>query len=292
MNFIQRVFRYAGTKPSRGGFASTSQVPPAFILDSDLLSDVGCERTNNEDSGRILRAPVDDGTDGQLLVVADGMGGYNAGDVASALAVEMIEESYAEIRKDPGRELKHSLEAANARIYEQSKKNPESSGMGTTCTALLLQGEYAYSAHVGDSRLYLLRDGAIYLMSEDHSQVMDMVRSGLLELSEVRRHPDKNVITRALGRQPEVEVSTWPRPLPLRAGDGFVVCSDGLYDQIEDNEICDVVRARSAASACTELVRIAKERGGGDNITIAVARLLPARTPSQGKATKKVEALP
>ena len=164
--------------------------------------------------------------------------------------------------------------------------------MGTTCTALLLQGGYAYSAHVGDSRLYMLRDNEIYLMSEEHSQVMEMVRSGLLDPSEARHHPDKNIITRALGRQSQVEVSTWGQPMPLRAGDGFVVCSDGLYDQIEDSEICAVVQPRSASSACRELVRIAKERGGSDNITVAITRLLPPHPPSLLRTTRQVEALP
>jgi protein phosphatase len=292
LNLFQRAFHRADKGPGQTEPSPTPGEPPAFVVDSDLLSDVGCVRTNNEDSGRILRGPGNDGASAQLLVVADGLGGYNAGDVASALAVKTIEESYPEIRKDPERAIKRTLETANARIYKQSLQNRESAGMGTTCTVLLIQGGFAYSAHVGDSRLYLLRDGGIYLMSEDHSQVMDMVRSGLLELSEVRHHPDKNVITRALGRQPEVEVSTWLQPLPLRVGDGFVVCSDGLYDDIEDNEICDAVQGRSASSACAELVRLAKERGGSDNITIAVGRLLPARPPLKSNATRKVEALP
>ncbi len=292
MNLFQRVLHLVDNAPNHREPAPTPGLPPAFVVDSDLLSDVGCVRTNNEDSGRILRAPGNDGASAQLLVVADGLGGYNAGDVASALCVETIEESYPEIRKDPEKAMKRTLESANAKIYKQSLQNPESAGMGTTCTALLIQGGFAYAAHVGDSRLYLLRDGGIYLMSEDHSQVMDMVRAGLLELSEVRHHPDKNVITRAIGRQPEVEVSTWRQPLPIRVGDGFVVCSDGLYDDIEDNEICDAVQGKSASSACAELVRLAKERGGSDNITIAVGRLLPANPPLKSNATRKLEALP
>jgi len=293
MNFLSRVFGRAGKEPAAGEPDARPRELPAFTVDCDLLSDVGCVRAHNEDSARILRSPGNHRAAAHLLVVADGMGGYNAGNIASALCVETIEESYAEIRRDPERGLKHSLEAANARIYKQSTSNPENAGMGTTCTALLLQGGYAYSAHVGDSRLYLLRGGGIYLMSEDHSQVMEMVRSGLLDPGEARHHPDKNVITRALGRQQEVEVSTWREPMPVRAGDGFIVCCDGLYNDIEDEEICDVVQPRNASSACQELIRIAKERGGSDNITIAVARLLPAEpASSQLKATREVEALP
>jgi serine/threonine protein phosphatase PrpC len=193
------------------------------------------------------------------------------------------------MRKHPAEKLKLSVEKANARIYKESMENAEHAGMGTTCTALLLQGGRAYSAHVGDSRIYLLRAGGIYLMTEEHTQVMEMVKGGLLAYAEARHHPDKNVITRALGRQPKVEVSTWPEPLAVRAGDGFLLCSDGLFDQIEDDELSAVVQPRSAASACEELVRIAKERGGTDNITVAIVRLLPVSRPVQMAVTREVE---
>jgi protein phosphatase len=294
VNLFERIFR---RRPAAlAGNIEGAEPPlaeiPAFVVDSDLLSDVGCVRTNNEDCGRIFRSPAKDGDDGpgrQLIVVADGMGGYNAGEVASAIVVDTLAECYENMRQHPARELKRAVEAANQRIYKQSEKNSDNAGMGTTCTALLLQDGRAYSAHVGDSRLYLLRGGGIYLMIEEHSQVMEMVRAGLLQLSEARHHPDKNVITRALGRQETVEVSTWPAPLAVRVGDGFLLCSDGLCDQIEDEELLAVVEPRSAASACEELVRIAKQRGGTDNITVAVVRLLPVGKPSQMKETREVE---
>ncbi len=263
----------------------------AFTVESEVLSDTGCVRTSNEDNGRIFRDTDASDNGRQLIVVADGMGGYNAGEVASALAVNTMEESYQEMRSDPEKRLKLSVETANARIYKQSMEHVENAGMGTTCTALLLQDGKAYSAHVGDSRLYLLRDGGIYLMSEEHSQVMDMVRAGLLELQEARHHPDKNVITRALGRQKEVEVSTWVRPLPVRVGDGFLLCSDGLCDQIGDEEINAVASSANAADACRELVRLAKQRGGADNITIAIARLVPLSSKAAGKVTRQVEVM-
>ena len=147
--------------------------------------------------------------------------------------------------------------------------------MGTTCTALLLQDGWAYSAHVGDSRTYLLRHDGFYLVTEDHSQVMEMVKAGILSLDEARHHPDKNVITRALGRQPEVDVATWPQPMLIQAGDAFLLCSDGLCDVLEDAEMQAVTSTHTAADACEELVHLARTRHASDNITVAVVKLLP-----------------
>ena len=291
MNFLERFSSRKESAAPRS--TATHDLPDTqdFIFESEVLSDIGCVRTSNEDNGRIFRDVDASGKMRQLIVVADGMGGYNAGEVASALAVETIEQSYPAMQSEPEKRLKLSVEAANARIYKQSMEHFENAGMGTTCTALLLQNGQAYTAHVGDSRLYLLRDGGIYLMSEEHSQVMDMVRAGVLELHEARHHPDKNVITRALGRQKDVEVSTWLRPLPLRVGDGFLLCSDGLCDQVADEELNTVASQKDAAEACRELVRLAKERGGADNITIAIARLLPVSSVTTPKVTRQMEVI-
>jgi protein phosphatase len=145
--------------------------------------------------------------------------------------------------------------------------------MGTTCTALVLRNGSALSAHVGDSRLYLVRNGDIYLMTEDHSAVMEMVKQGWISLSDARHHPDKNVILRAMGSHPDVEVSTWQEPFPLKADDRFLLCSDGLYDLVEDEEIKQIVLASDPQNACENLVALAKERGGHDNITVTIASL-------------------
>lgn len=229
-----------------------------------------------------------------LVAVADGMGGHNAGEIASSIAIGVIESAYHEMRDEPAGRLKLALESANAAIHKRSTEADETRGMGTTCTALLLQDGFAYSAHVGDSRLYLIRNDGIYLMTEDHSAVMQLVRSGELSLQEARHHPDKNVVTRCLGTQPQVEITAWPRPLPLQLGDHFLLCSDGLYDQVEDDEICAIVSPRKAAEACEELVRLAKERGAPDNVTVAVVGLEPVVGPSRDAAriTRQVEVHP
>lgn len=274
-------------RPAEVSALKPENLPPVepLLIDADLLSDVGCVRTNNEDNGRIVRDPrPEPGHHRLLAVVADGMGGHNAGEVASALAAETLEAAFSGFGADPGRQLQQAVVAANSRIYTESDSNPERNGMGTTCTALLIQDSQAYSAHVGDSRLYLLRNGGMYLVTEDHSQVFEMVKAGVLTLQEARRHPDKNVITRALGRQAQVEVAIWPQPMPVQAGDAFLLCSDGLCDVLEDDEMNTVASGHSAADACEELVRLAKSRNASDNITVAVIKLLPLTKVSTAAA--------
>lgn len=271
---------------TKGASASAAA---SFVLDADLLSDVGCARANNEDSGRIIRD-----SSRLLVVVADGMGGHNAGEIASATAISVIEAAYGRMRAEPAGQLSQALRKANATIHQKSMQHAETHGMGTTCTALLLQDGYGYAAHVGDSRIYLIRENTIYLMTEDHSAVMQLVKSGDLTLEEARHHPDKNVVTRCLGTRAQVEVAEWPEPLPLQAGDHFLLCSDGLYDQVEDDEICAAVLGREPGEACDELVRMTKKRGAPDNVTVAVIRLHPvAPCPQFGSAvTRQVEVLP
>lgn len=264
-----------------------------FVFDAGLLSDVGCTRTNNEDAGRIVRGSNSDPNNRMLVVVADGMGGHNAGEIASATAISVIEGAYAQMRNEPAEQLKEALEAANSTIHQKSIHDSATQGMGTTCTALLLQDGFAYSAHVGDSRIYLIRNDSIYLMTEDHSAVMELVKRGELTLKEARHHPDKNVVTRCLGTRPRVEVSMWPEPMLLQPGDHFLLCSDGLYDQVEDDEICGIVRPRGAADACQELICVAKERGAPDNVTVAVIGVQGAVPPQDVcRVTRQIEVHP
>jgi protein phosphatase len=165
--------------------------------------------------------------------------------------------------------------------------------MGTTCTALVLQNGTAISAHVGDSRLYLVRDGSIYLMTEDHSAVMEMVKAGLITLEQARYHPEKNVILRAIGSHSKVEVTTWDEPFPVRAGDRFLLCSDGLYDLVSDEEIKRIVMLSAPQTACENLIALAKERGGHDNITVGIVGLKPEGQADAGSVpeTRTAETL-
>jgi PPM family protein phosphatase len=244
-----------------------------------IQTDPGCVRDVNEDASRFI-SPNDSevlAKKGVLLIVADGMGGHSAGEVASGIAVETISRTYFDSVGNPADSLKGAFTEANAKIYEASRSNESLEGMGTTCTALVLQDNSALAAHVGDSRLYLIRSGEIYLMTEDHSAVMEMVKLGIITIEQARHHEDRNVIVRALGTAPQVGVSIWENPLEVHAHDQFVLCSDGLTDLVENNEIKNVVlSANDKHSACENLIQLAKKRGGYDNITVGILSIEPA----------------
>lgn len=285
------------SKQGKGSVKETVALaqPGRFDVVASLLSDVGCVRELNEDSGACIQPdnPELRASKGSLILVADGMGGHSAGEVASRLAVDIITRIYYEDAGDPQSALKKAFREANREIHKAAEKDESKTGMGTTCTALVLQNGTAISAHVGDSRLYLVRRQAIYLMTEDHSAVMEMVKAGLITIEQARHHPDKNVILRALGSHPEVEVSSWNAPLPVRGGDKFVLCSDGLYDLVEDDEIKERVAERDPRSACETLIGLARERGGYDNITVGVIAVESekAQGARRVKETREAEVL-
>jgi serine/threonine protein phosphatase PrpC len=261
-----------------------------------IQSDPGNVREVNEDCGRFIKPmePAVFDRKGSLAIVADGMGGHSAGEVASTLAVETISRVYYSVDGLPGESLRKAFEEANQKIYEASLADKNLAGMGTTATALAVYGTSAIAAHVGDSRLYLLREGEIYLMTEDHSAVREMVKLGIISAEQARHHEDKNVIVRALGTAPRVEVSFWESPLAVRDDDQFLLCSDGLYDLVEDSEIRDMVlSAPDNHAACESLIEMAKRRGGYDNITVGILSIKPAgyvetRSPRE---TREVEVI-
>jgi PPM family protein phosphatase len=249
--------------------------PRPLLVSASLMSDPGCVRELNEDYCRVVQ-PSDPAMldhKGVLILVADGMGGCQAGEVASRLAVESIADTYYASTDEPPAALASAFHGANEQIYRLSLIRDELSGMGTTCTALVIRDRFAHSAHVGDSRVYLVRSRSIYQMTEDHSLVKELVKRGALTPDAARRHPDRNLILRALGSRATLEVSTWDQPLPVRSGDCFVLCSDGLYDTVTDDEICLAAQSGEAAAACESLVATARSRGGHDNITVAIVRV-------------------
>ncbi|MEZ5403569.1 MAG: PP2C family serine/threonine-protein phosphatase [Bryobacteraceae bacterium] len=254
-------------------------VGPPLMIRTGLRSDPGCERDINEDTGRIY-APADPdalGRKGVLAVVADGMGGHEAGEVASRLAVETIGKNYYDGHPDPPTALRVAFQKANSEILMRGQEDPKLSGMGTTCTALaILSGGQAFIGHVGDSRSYLIRGGGIYHLTEDDSQVMELVRRGLLSLEEARNHEDRNILLRALGRKSGVSVSAWEKSMSVTPGDCFVLCTDGLHDLIADEEIMSAATEKSPDEACQSLVDLARFRGGFDNITVAILAVAPA----------------
>jgi PPM family protein phosphatase len=267
-----------------------------YEIVASVQTDRGCVREANEDSGRYTK-PNDRSLitkRGSLLVVADGMGGHASGEVASGMAVELVSRLYYEAQgDDPQAALKEAVEEANRLIYAAAVADEKLTGMGTTCTALALRRGAAYSAHVGDSRIYLRRGGRMYLMTEDHSAVMEMVRHGVITAEEARRHEDKNVILRALGTSPEVEAAAWEKPFPLQVGDQFLLCSDGLHDLVGDEEMGEALaRAADPHEACEQLIALAKGRGGHDNITVSIVSVRPLSGGDARhlRATREVEA--
>lgn len=237
----------------------------------NLLSDIGCVRDTNEDAIGACRPedPAERDRAGVLLVVADGMGGHSAGEVASRLAVETLIDHYALDNGDPQAALVKAVRLANQNIRTAARADATRVGMGTTCTALVVRQGWAYCAHVGDSRLYLIRDGNALQMTEDHSAVYDLVKRGVIDREDARAHPDRNVIVRALGSRADLEVSAWAQPLFVRSGDRFLVSSDGLHDLVSDDEIA-ATATLMPAEACRALIEAARGRGGHDNISVGI----------------------
>ncbi len=231
------------------------------IAEVAALTDVGRARQSNEDS-YLERSP--------LFVVADGMGGARAGEVASAIAVETARGS--DVGARPEQDLTDVVKAANAEIYRKAQEDAEHAGMGTTFTGALVTGRDVAIGHVGDSRMYRLRDGELERLTQDHSLVEEFVRQGKLTPEEAEVHPQRSIITRALGPEPDVEVDTFT--YPGRAGDVYLICSDGLTGMISEDAIAQILStAGSLDAGAKELIAAANENGGRDNITVILFRL-------------------
>jgi PPM family protein phosphatase len=230
--------------------------------DTIWRTDTGRQRRDNEDNA-FVRAP--------LFVVADGMGGAQAGEVASKLAVEEFHEALPDEGSAEER-LTNRIRAANRRIYDLSRTEHEHAGMGTTLTAAYLDDDHLAVAHVGDSRAYIFRDDELTRLTQDHSLVEELVRQGKLTEEQAAEHPQRSIITRALGIEGDVEVDTWS--YPMRAGDVVLLCSDGLTSMIGEEQIGRILRSESSLDhAADRLIAAANDAGGRDNITVILFRL-------------------
>lgn len=229
------------------------------------------ETTERTDTGRQRRGNEDASyADPPLFVVADGMGGARAGEVASRIAVEMFEQGLP-AEGTPERRLSTVVQNANREIYALSRSEREREGMGTTLTAAYLDDDHVAIAHVGDSRAYLFRAGELVRLTQDHSLVDELVKAGKLTEEQALEHPQRSIITRALGPEPDVTVDTWS--YPARAGDVLLLCSDGLTSMISDAHIREILAAASSLQAAADtLIDDANEAGGRDNITVVLSR--------------------
>ncbi len=249
---------------------------PAPALTFAYLSDVGKVRSRNEDWLGAFEPddPCLLHRRGRLFVVADGMGGHARGDVASRLAVDVVRAAYYDDRLPE--ELPHALglsvERANAVLYAEGGGRADEPRMGTTLTALAIRGRDAFVAHVGDSRAYLIRGREIRQLTEDHSLVSELIRNGVLSVTEAEHHPSAHVIVRAVGTSSAVPVELYG-PLPLVEGDTLVLCTDGLSRLVTPDEIRRLAGRRVPRLACERLVALANHRGGPDNVTLQVIRL-------------------
>ena len=230
-------------------------------------TDIGRKREVNQDYVFVSDQPV--GNIPNLLIVADGMGGHNAGDYASKFVVQVLKKELEKSREDgPRAMLKKAIASANHQLIAESKTDAKLEGMGTTLVAATVIEHTLYFANVGDSRLYLLND-EIRQLSKDHSLVQEMVRLGGLNAEEAKHHPDKNIITRAIGVKEDIEIDFFE--YRLKKGDIILMCTDGLSNMVEDEELFHIVQGgRDIVESAQSLVETAKENGGTDNIGIVL----------------------
>lgn len=229
----------------------------------ELLSDVGNFRKVNEDH---IDYYIDDKK--RIYIIADGMGGHNAGEIASKMAVEntiAYLNSLPEIN-DPEKDLTDAVSDSNLKIYELSKKNKEFDGMGTTITACLITGAEMVIAHVGDSRCYIIQGDKITQVTKDHSLVQQLLDEGSITETEADNHPNRNIITRALGTKDEVEIDTYR--MSVKGIRKVVMCTDGLSNFINEEELYDIIENND--DCCLKLIELSKERGAKDNISVIV----------------------
>ncbi len=261
---------------------SPSDTLTPMKIESFGMTDVGKRREKNEDSYLI-------NTTSGLYVIADGMGGHLGGEYASKMAVTTIEDIMSELMSDPDATLssnieirsgdykgylKYAIGIASNRIFERALRDPSLHGMGTTATSLLFAGEKAYIANVGDSRCYLIRRNKITQITTDHSLVSEQLKAGIISVSDAKNHKLKNIITRSVGFQEDVEADVSMRT--PKKGDKFMLCTDGLSNMVSTEEILEIVSSEEPREACYQLISLANEHGGDDNITVVISRIVSA----------------
>ncbi len=245
-------------------------------IEAASLTDVGLQRANNEDS--YLYWEPDSDADfrlkGRLAVVADGMGGYEGGQEASRLAVETVRSVYDNaFSGNPQDTLIAAFESAHQNIQRFATEHPQFYGMGTTCTALAIVDHQLHFAHVGDSRLYLIRGENITRLTRDHSYVGRLVESGIVRSEDAESHPQRHILTAALGSGRDVTPHFPDHPIALEKDVILLLCTDGLWGLVSDAELARITHGHPLAEACRQLVALALERGGPDNVTLMILRV-------------------
>ncbi len=290
LNFLRKIFGFKSYKNDKKTIEEADENVELDIR-AIVVSDLGNVRTNNEDCGYFVR-PNDHklrAGRGFLGIVADGMGGHAAGEVASKLAVETIRTIYYQRDENIEECLFFAFTNANRQIFQEAQKNSSRKGMGTTCTAVVICGSEIYYAHVGDSRLYHLHRGRLKQISEDHTYVNELLKKGAITQEQADIHPERNVLTRAMGTQNRVDIDVDKIEDDFEEGDRLLICSDGLYDYFNNTEIESILLEKSLKEAAYELINTAKSRGGHDNITVVIIEYQPTQIKSVTKETKDLE---
>lgn len=261
-------------------------------ISAAIISDIGCARQNNED-GAIICYPDNDSIlkkKGLIIILADGMGGHNSGEVASELALTVFTDSYYSARGNIIESLKKAFIAANNIIYETAQTNDIYSGMGTTLTSIVILNEKLYLAHIGDSRAYLFRNNNVQQLSKDHTVVQQLIDMGEISAEEALHHPQRNMLLCALGTQPEIEPDIYKLDTQLGSDDIILLCSDGLYDLVSNDEISAILSSDSNIEVmANHLVDLAKRNGGHDNITVLLATRNELSAIPELKSTNEFE---
>lgn len=259
-----------------------------------ILSDLGNIRTNNEDMGLFFKIADENiiREKGCMLMVADGMGGHQAGEVASKMASEIISREYFEQTNGTvEKNLAAAFIQANKKIFEKSTSSQTHKGMGTTCTVLVVIDQDIYFAHVGDSRAYIVKGDSIMQITTDQTYVQELVNSGEITAAEAAVHPKRNVLTNAMGTKPDMKVDTGKYKYRFENNDRLLLCSDGLYDYLNQEELKEILLQNSLKAAADKMIQEAKTRGGHDNITVVIAgRAVKTDESTEGiKLTRDIE---
>lgn len=254
-------------------------------------TDVGSVRDNNEDHLVFIR-PYDAkvrASHGCLALVADGMGGHSSGEIASKMAADIIARNYFDANHAVLNSLNRAFEKANKTIFQKADRNPALKGMGTTCTAVILLNDQIYLGHVGDSRAYLFKGDKLIQLSNDHTYVQHLLDTGKISQEESLSHPQRNVITRAMGTAPKLQADFSRHALSFEQGDKLLICSDGLYEYIKSEELKEILSAENLNESAQSLINLAKQRGGHDNISVLIAETFSTNAEQAAKQTQKIQ---